>query len=268
MRCYCWIAGDDPSAAAEHASEKVAQGFDAVKMNGSGRLRLLESKREIDAMVARVAAVREAVGDDVDIAVDLHGRASAAVAKEVCRLLDPLHPYFVEEPLVPELTPDYAAICAATTVPIATGERLFSRWDLREVMASGIAVAQPDLSHAGGISECRRIAAMAETYGVALAPHCPLGPIAFASSLQVDFASPNALIQETSLGIHYNQGSDLLDYLVDVSAFDFHDSSLALPTRPGLGIEVDEAAVRRAAEKGHSWRNPVWRHADGSLAEW
>ncbi|WP_028933691.1 galactonate dehydratase [Pseudonocardia spinosispora] len=268
MRSYCWVAGDDPTEAAEHALEKKAQGFDAIKMNGSGSMRALESKREIDAMVERVAAVRAAVGDDFDIAVDFHGRTSAAVAREVCRLLEPLHPFFVEEPLVPEQTADYAAICASTTVPIATGERLYSRWDFRDVLGSGIAVAQPDLSHAGGISECRRIAAMAEVHGVALAPHCPLGPIAFASCLQVDFATPNALIQETSLGIHYNQGSDLLDYLVDASVFEFRDSSVALLTGPGLGIEVDEAAVRRAAEVGHDWRNPIWRHPDGSFAEW
>jgi len=154
-------------------------------------------------------------------------------------------------------------------VPIATGERLYSRWDFRDVLGMGIAVAQPDVSHAGGISESRRIAAAAETYGVSLAPHCPLGPIAFAACLQLDFTTPNALIQETSLGIHYHEGSsDLLDYLVDPGVFEFRDSSVALLTGPGLGIEVDEAAVRRAAESPHSWRNPVWRHADGSFAEW
>jgi galactonate dehydratase len=129
-------------------------------------------------------------------------------------------------------------------------------------------VAQPDLSHAGGISETRRIAAMAEAYDVALAPHCPLGPIALAASLQIAFAVPNFLIQEQSLGIHYNRGNDLLDYLVDPAPFRFVDGHVARPLGPGLGIEVDEAAVRRAAEVGHRWRNPVWRHADGSFAEW
>ena len=170
---------------------------------------------------------------------------------------------------LPELTAaDFERIRTSTVVPIATGERLYSRWDFREVLGSGIAVAQPDLSHAGGIPEVRCIAAMAETHGVALAPHCPLGPIAFAASLQTDFATPNALIQETSLGIHYNAGNDLLGYLTDTSVFDFIDSHIARPTGPELGIEIDEAALREAAEAGQRWRNPVWRQADGSLAEW
>ena len=268
MRVYSWIGGDDPSGLAEHALQRREQGFSAIKMNGAGRMRALESPAEITAVVDRVAAVREAVGDDFDIAVDFHGRFTPAVSRVACQALEPLRPLFVEEPLVPELTADISKITESTTIPIATGERLFSRWDFRDVLGAGIAVAQPDLSHAGGISEVRRIAAAAETYGVALAPHCPLGPIAFAASLQVDFASPNALIQETSLGIHYNAGSDLLDYLVDPSVFSFADSHVARPTAPGLGIEVDENAVRRAAEKGHDWHNPLWRHADGSLAEW
>jgi galactonate dehydratase len=269
MRTYCWVGGDDPAEAAEQALAKKAQGFDAIKMNGSGRMRGLESKTAIDAVVARVAAVRDAVGDDFDIAVDFHGRTSPAVAREACRLLEPLHPFFVEEPVVPELSADLARVCASTTVPIATGERLYSRWDFRDVFGLGIAVAQPDVSHAGGISETRRIAAAAEAYGVSLAPHCPLGPIAFAACLHIDFTTPNALIQETSLGIHYHQGSsDLLDYLVDPSVFEFCDGSVALLTGPGLGVEINEAAVRRAAESPHSWRNPVWRHDDGSFAEW
>lgn len=268
VRVYSWIGGDDPQDLAEHALQRVEQGFDAVKMNGGGVMRSLESRAELANLVARVEAVREAVGDRVDIAVDFHGRFSPAVARQACRVLEPVHPFFVEEPVVPELSVDLEHVTRGTSIPIATGERLYSRWDFRDVLRTGIAVAQPDLSHAGGISECRRIAAAAETYGVALAPHCPLGPIAFAACLQVDFASPNAIIQETSLGIHYNAGSDLLDYLVDPTVFSFSDSSVARLTAPGLGIEVNEAAVKRAAEKGHDWHNPIWRHTDGSLAEW
>jgi galactonate dehydratase len=268
VRVYSWIGGDDPQDLAEHALQRVEQGFNAVKMNGGGRMRSLESRAELADLVARVEAVRAAVGDHVDIAIDFHGRFSPAGARQACRALEPVHPFFVEEPVVPELSVDLEHVTRGTSIPIATGERLYSRWDFREVLRTGIAVAQPDLSHAGGISECRRIAAAAETYGVALAPHCPLGPIAFAACLQVDFASPNAIIQETSLGIHYNANSDLLDYLVDPSVFAFAESSVARLTAPGLGIEVDEAVVRKAAEKGHNWHNPIWRHADGSLAEW
>ena len=271
VRMYSWIAGDEPGEVGEHAAARMEQGFTAVKMNAGGRMRLLESQRQIDAAVARVAAVREVIGPDRDVAVDFHGRVSPALARELCRALEPLHPMFVEEPVLPELSHRLGEICAGTIVPIATGERLYSRWDFDEVLRSGIAVAQPDLSHAGGISECRRIAAMAEVQGVALAPHCPLGPLALAACLQVDLASPNALIQETSLGIHYNHdnaGSDLAGYLVDTAAFDFRDGFVERLTRPGLGVEIDEKAVARAAELGHRWRSPVWRHPDGSLAEW
>ncbi|MGV1009742.1 MAG: galactonate dehydratase [Dermatophilaceae bacterium] len=268
QRVYTWIGGDEPSEAAAGAVQRREQGLTAVKMNGTGRLGQLASVREVDEMLARVAAVREVMGDDGGVAVDFHGRVTPASAREMCRLLEPLRPMFVEEPVVPELTADLARVCSSTIIPVATGERLYSRWDFRPAFAAGIAVAQPDLSHAGGVSEGRRIASMAEAFGVAMAPHCPLGPIALAACLQVDFATPNTLIQEMSWGIHYNVGGDLLDYLVDPSVFAIVDGHVARPTRPGLGIEVDEAAVRRAAQVGHRWRSPAWRLSDGSLAEW
>ena len=268
QRVYTWIAGDEPGDVAEGASERLEQGLTAVKMNATGRLGELATVREIDEMLDRVAAVREVMGDDGGVAVDFHGRVTPASAREMCRLLEPLRPMFVEEPVVPELTADLGRICASTTIPIATGERLYSRWDFREVLGSGIAVAQPDPSHAGGISECRRIAAMAEAYGVSMAPHCPLGPIALAACLQLDFATASTLIQEMSWGIHYNVGGDLLDYVIDPSVFAITDGHVARPTGSGLGIEVNEGAVRKAAEIGHRWRSPAWRLPDGTLAEW
>ena len=129
-------------------------------------------------------------------------------------------------------------------------------------------IIQPDLSHAGGVTEGRKIAAMAEAYDVALAPHCPLGPIALAACLQIDAVSYNAFIQEQSLGIHCNRGSDPLDYLADPSVFACENGFVRIPQGPGLGIDIDEDHVIRRAAEGHRWRNPVWRHADGSLAEW
>ncbi|MFL6074991.1 MAG: galactonate dehydratase [Mycobacteriales bacterium] len=268
VRVYAWIGGDDPSEVADLARAQVEAGFTAVKMNGSGAMAPVDSPAAARGVVDRVAAVREALGDRRDVVVDFHGRLSTAMARRVLPLLEPLFPLFVEEPVLPEYSRDLRPVVECTTVPIGTGERLYSRWDFRDVLPTGIAVAQPDLSHAGGISETRRIAAMAEAYDVSLAPHCPLGPIALAASLQIAFAVPNFLIQEQSLGIHYNRGNDLLDYLVDPAPFRFVDGQVARPLGPGLGIEVDEAAVRRAAEVGHRWRNPVWRHADGSFAEW
>jgi len=137
------------------------------------------------------------------------------------------------------------------------------------VLAEGyVDVVQPDPSHAGGITETRKIAVMAEAYDVALALHCPLGPIALAACLQLDAVCYNAFIQEQSLGIHYNETSDLLDYLRDRAVFDYREGWVAIPQGPGLGVEIDEEVVARAAAVGHRWRNPVWRHADGSFAEW
>jgi galactonate dehydratase len=189
------------------------------------------------------------------------------MARRLLPMLEEVQPLFVEEPILPETQGSaLASLVACSGVPIATGERLYSRWDFKPVLDAGVAVLQPDPSHAGGISELRRIAALAEIYGASLAPHCPLGPISLASALQVAFATPNFLIQEQSLRMHYNVGTEYTDYLADPRPFTFVDGYASRPLGPGLGIEIDEEQVRAAA--GHRWRSPVWRHADGSFAEW
>ena len=158
---------------------------------------------------------------------------------------------------------------AGTSIPFALGERLYSRWDFKLSFERGIAdIIQPDLSHAGGISEVRRIAAMAEAYDVAVTPHCPLGPLALGACLQIAACTPNHALQEMSLGIHYNQGHDLLSFVTNPEALTPLEGALPIPTAPGLGISIDEAAVRAAAATPHRWRNPVWRAADGGFAEW
>ncbi len=267
-RVYSWIGGDEPQEVADQAREQTEVGFTAVKMNASGRAEPIETPGRTQAVVDRVAAVREAIGPDRDLVVDFHGRMSTAMSRRLLPLLEPLSPLFVEEPSLPEYSRDLARLAGHTTVPLATGERLYSRWDFRDILTTGVAVVQPDVSHAGGISEVRRIAALAETHDVSLAPHCPLGPIALAASLQLAFATPNFLIEEQSIGIHYNGENQLLDYLVNPDIFRFVDGYASLPPGPGLGIEIDEAAVRRADEIGHRWRNPVWRAPDGSFREW
>lgn len=268
VRVYTWARGASVEELCEDAQSKVAAGFDAVKCTIGDQFRHLESAAAIRAVVARIERLREAVGDAVDIMIDLHGRLSIPMARRILPLLEPAMPFFVEEPVLPEFSRDLRAVTAGTTIPVATGERLYSRWDFRDVLPTGIAVIQPDVSHAGGISEVRRIAAMAETYDVSLAPHCPLGPIALAASIQIGFASPNFLIQEQSLGIGYHADQSLYDQFVDPAAFRFHAGYLDRPTGPGLGIEVDVDAVRHAAQTGHRWRPPIWRHPDGGLAEW
>ena len=268
IRVYSWIGGDEPSAVAENAIMQKEAGFTAVKMNASGRLARLDTLGATRDIVARAESVRSALGDEHDFAMDFHGRFTVAQSKRVMAELEPFHPLFVEEPVLPEYGGRLSDVTASTNIPIACGERLHSRTDFLRVLQAGIAVAQPDLSHCGGISEGRRIAAIAEAFDVSFAPHCPLGPIALAASMQVAAASQNFLIQEQSLGIHYNVGAELLDYLVDPAPFEFVDGYVRVSTAPGLGIEVDEAAVRRASDISTRWHGPVWTQVDGSFAEW
>ena len=269
IRVYSWIGGDRPAEVGEAARLARAAGFTAVKMNATEELQYVDSYAKVDAALARVQAVRDATSPDFGIAVDFHGRVHRPMAQVLARELEPYRLMFIEEPVLSENIEALRDVKRATTTPIALGERLYSRWDFKQVLQEGLAdIVQPDLSHAGGISECRKIAAMAEAYDVALAPHCPLGPVALAACLQVDAVSHNAFIQEQSLGIHYNAGHDLLDYVTDQSVFEYAEGFVRIPTGPGLGVEVNEAAVRELARTGHRWRNPVWRHTDGSVAEW
>jgi len=266
VRMYNWIGGDEPGQLADDIARQIEAGFTAVKMNATGRFRRLADRAAVLQVIERVELARSLLGDERDLALDFHGRVSIADAARILPLLAPYHPLFVEEPVLPEYL--HMLNRLAGPVPLATGERLYSRSEFLPVLAAGVSVVQPDLSHAGGISEVRRIASLAETFDAALAPHCPLGPIALAASLQVAFATPNFLIQEQSLGIHYNVGNELLDYLVDRSPFDYVDGYIRRPTGSGLGIEIDETAVRAADKVAPDWHSPVWRHADGSLAEW
>lgn len=269
MKVYCWIGGDTPSDVANEAVSKVEAGYQALKMNGTGAMEWIDSASKIQQAVANLAAVREAVGYDIGVGIDFHGRVHKSMAKVLTKELEPFKPMFIEEPVLPENNEALREIARASSIPIATGERMYTRWDFKQLLMDGyVDIIQPDLSHAGGIWEVRKIAAMAEAFDVAVAPHCPLGPIALAASLQLDFCTPNAFIQEQSLGIHYNQGSDLLDYLEDRSVFEYKDGYVERLTSPGLGININEQKVREMAATGHQWRNPVWRNNDGSVTEW
>lgn len=269
IQVYCWIGGDRPDDTAAAAKEKAAQGYKAIKMNGTAELDYIDSWSKVEAAVNRVAAIRDALGKEFGIAVDFHGRVHQAMARVLMKELEQYNLMFIEEPVLIENIEAFAELRRHTSTPLATGERNFTRWGFKDILTRGVAdIIQPDLCHAGGILEVRKIAAMAECFDVAVAPHCPLGPIAFAASLQLDFGTPNAVIQEQSLGIHYNQGADLLDYLQDKTVFNYKDGSVYRSSAPGLGIEVNEEKVREAAQQGHSWKNPIWRTEDGVVAEW
>lgn len=263
---YGWIGGDRPEHVVEAARRRKEEGFVAVKMNGTDDAGWLDSPRRLDEVAERLASV-QAVG--LDAGIDFHGRLHKGMAKQLAAILEPLRPLFIEEPLLSEHPEGIRQLSQLTTIPIALGERLYSRWDFKPFLeAASIDIAQPDLSHAGGISEVRRIAAMCEAYDVVMAPHCPLGPLAFASCLQIAVATPNFAIQEMSIGIHYNKGADLLTYLSDPAVFAITKGSVAAPVGPGLGVEINEDLVRDAASQPFTWRNPAWRGPDGDLREW
>lgn len=269
IRVYSWIGGDRPHDIAEEAKQRAQFGFTAVKMNATDEMQYIDSFSKVQAVADRIAAIRDVLGYEMDVAIDFHGRVHKPMAKVLAKALEPYHPMFIEEPVLPQNNEALRDIAMHADIPIATGERMFSRWDFKELLHSGyVDVIQPDLSHAGGISECKKIAAMAEAYDVAVAPHCPLGPIALAACIQLDACTPNAFIQEQSLGIHYNKGSDLLDYLKDPAVFAYKDGFVDLPKAPGLGIEIDEERVIAAGAEGYEWKNPVWRNVDGTVAEW
>jgi galactonate dehydratase len=269
IKVYSWIGGDRPADVVKNANETVQKGFSAVKMNATEELQYVDSFEKIDRAVHRIAAVREAVGISIGIGIDFHGRVHKPMAKTLAKELEPFHPMFIEEPALPENNELLRDIANHVSIPIATGERMYSRWQFKNILKEGyVDIIQPDLSHAGGITECKKIFSMAEAFDVAVAPHCPLGPIALAACLQVDATCHNAFIQEQSLGIHYNQGADLLDYIKNKNVFDFKDGYVKIPEGAGLDIEIDEEHVRKMEAVGHDWHNPVWRHRDGSVAEW
>ena len=269
IKTYSWVGGDDPADESLQIQQLLESGWDTFKLNGCGRLKMVDDFRAIDKVVARIARIRDDFGNNVDFALDFHGRVSVPMAKVLLKELEPCHPLFVEEPVLPEHAEQYPILCQKTSIVLAAGERMYSRFDFKRVLESrGLGIIQPDLSHAGGISECMRIAAMAEAYDVGIAPHCPLGPIALAACLAVDFVSYNAVIQEQSMGIHYNGGTEFMDYVVNKEDFAIDGGYIKPLPKPGLGVEIDEAVVIEAAKRGTEWRNPIWRHDDGSISEW
>lgn len=269
MKTYSWVGGDDPAQESQQMRTLMENGWDTFKLNGCGRLQMIDGHRAVDKVIERVATIRGDLGSSVDFGLDFHGRVSVPMAKVLLRELEPYRPLFVEEPVLAEHAEQYSELSRGTSIVLAAGERMYSRFEFKRVFeAGGLGIVQPDLSHAGGITECMKIASMAEAYDVALAPHCPLGPIALAACLAVDFVSYNAVIQEQSMGIHYNKGAELLDYVVNKDDFKITDGYIKPLTKPGLGVEIDEERVKEMAKEGCDWKNPIWHHEDGSIAEW
>jgi galactonate dehydratase len=269
VRSYRWAGGDRPENLIEEVLAIRDKGFDAVKFNVCSELQIVDTYAKIDNIIRQLTDLREAVGETMDLAFDFHGRVHYPMARILLKELEPLRPIFVEDAVVSSQIDAMAMLAQATSIPLCVGERLHSRYDFKPVFEKRAAcVINPDPAHVGGISEMVRIGHMAEAYDIALAPHCPLGPIALAACLQVDAVCYNAFIQEQSLGIHYNVGGDLNDYLAPESKFKVTDGTIEIPQTPGLGIIVDEEFVKECAKSDHRWRAPIWRHNDGSISEW
>ncbi|MFT3961475.1 MAG: galactonate dehydratase [Propionivibrio sp.] len=257
MKMYSWVGGDRPADVIAGIRKLQAIGFDTFKLNGCEEMGLIDTSRTVDAAVAVVAEIRAAFGDAIEFGLDFHGRVAAPMARVLIKELEPYRPLFIEEPVLAEQAEYYPRLAEMTHIPIAAGERMFSRFDFKRVFAAGgLSIVQPDLSHAGGITECFKIAAMAEAYDIGLAPHCPLGPLALASCLHVDFVARNAVLQEQSMGIHYNQGAELMDYVLNKEDFQFHDGYMLPPKKPGLGVEVERGAGGRTQQTGAGLAQP------------
>lgn len=269
LQVYSWIGGDRPSDVVEMAQQRWNKGFRAVKMNATSEMHYIDSYEKVDAAVERVASIRDKFGNRMAIGIDFHGRVHKPMAKVLAKALEPYHPMFIEEPVLPENWESFQNIANEVSTPIATGERLYTRWDFKRLFQQGaVDIVQPDISLCGGLMEERKIAAMAEAFDMAVAPHAPYGPVALAATFQVDACTPNVFIQEQSLGIHYNQGFDLLDFVKNKEIFQYQNSFVNIPKKPGLGIEMDEDKIKEVAQQGLVWNNPSWVNYDGTIAEW
>ena len=246
------------------AKERLNDGYTALKYSIIPPIKAVENPANINKHIERFARVRELIGDGVDLAIDFHGRVSPAAANILIEKLKPYNPMFIEEPCLPENVDCMVNIAQKTTVPIAAGERLFGKWQYRELIEKqAVSVIQPDICHVGGIFEGRKLAAMAEMYYMTVAPHNPLGPISLAACIQLDACIPNFLVQE------HPGNPDLSDLGVGYikTPFEIKDGYISVPNGPGLGIELDEEALKDKIYDGN-WSTPRIYHEDGSNADW
>lgn len=246
---------------AEQMKERVKEGYTVIKTGVAKKnpANIVENPRFVKYAIDNFASLRDAGGPDMDIGIDFHGAISPQLAKVLIKELEPYQPMFVEEPCQAQNVDVMADIARGTHLPIATGERIFTKWGFREILEKGAAsILQPDLCHAGGITEGRLIAGMAEAYYAPIAPHNPMGPISLATGLQLAASVPNFLVQEqVTLGEGYLKNPFKLQ----------KDGTVMVPTKPGLGIELDDAQLKDKI--GHDWKNPESYNAlDGSVVDW
>ncbi|MEZ4863512.1 MAG: galactonate dehydratase [Caldilineaceae bacterium] len=236
-------------------------GYTAFKAGPGGKWRGHEPPAVIDAFVKRAYLMREWVGPEVELAFDFHGKMTPGLAVEICHELKGMRPMFVEEPVPQENVDALKHVSDHVPFPIATGERLLSRWEFRQVFEKqAVSYIQPDGSHAGGITELKKIANMAEVYYIHTMPHCAIGPVALTACMHVDAVTPNFLIQE-SVGP---------DWLVDVveTPWQVKESYIDLPTQPGLGFTINEREVQKQHSYTEELGGEFFYDQDGSVADW
>lgn len=273
VRTYAWVGGDRPHGLVEDIQRRLDQGYSMVKLNGTDEFDQIASTAAIDDVVSRVGAIRDTYGNRIDFAIDFHGRVHRAMARSLVRELEVFRPTWIEEPLPPGNEATYRDLFGTDRrVPIATGERFTTLAEFLPLLEHRVVdVLQPDVSLTG-IAELVQIARVAEAYDVAVAPHCPNGPLSLAATLQVGATCLAVAVQEQSLGMHYHQGYDglpageMFDYLRDPAPLTPADGFLQVPDGSGLGIDIDDSAVLGS----ESWElaDPTWRLPDGRVTEW
>jgi galactonate dehydratase len=255
------LSDEGLQAARERLDRLQKMGYTAYKSGPGGKWRAHEPPAAIDEFVQRAYHMREWVGPQVELAFDFHGKMTPALAVEICQELKGMRPMFVEEPVPQENVEALKFVTDHAPCPIATGERLLTRWEFRRILEKqAAAYLQPDASHAGGISELKKVANMAEAYYVHLMPHCAIGPVAFSACLQVDAAVPNFLIQEQ---VDPCLGDGLLEQDWQVV-----DGFVELPQKPGLGFEIDRSAAERNIAYREELGGEFYHPADGSVMDW
>jgi len=270
VRIYQMINGQNAEELGKAANKLVNNGVKALKINPTTDFHSAERKELIQNTVELISKVDSVVDDEVKIGIDLHGRADKATSKRLVNLLEPYDPMFIEEPVSPEYANYYTNIARNTSIPVATGERLYSRWDFRDLFEThALDIIQPDPSHAGGISETTKIAHVAAMYDVGVAPDQTNGPISLASCIQIDASIQPFSIQEVGFDVTQFEESRFSEYLENPSIFSIENGFIEIPDGPGLGIQIDEDTVREFASVNHvDWSTPIMTDADGSVGEW
>jgi galactonate dehydratase len=269
VRIYRWLTGDNPNDLAEDATNAVDKGYSALGLMALTRPSQIRTREVVSRVNNRIKTVHDAVDDDIDIATDFRGRVSTSVARQLLSKLEQYDLMFVEEPVHPDHNSNLQEITSGINTPIATGQRMYSRWEFRPLLQSGIVdIVQPAIAHAGGISEVMRIGQMAEAYDVTMMPKCSVGPISFAAGMHVQMALPNAVLQEQHDEFYAGHNNQFFNYLQNDDYFSLADGFVTIEDTSGLGIRINEEHVRNQANKAADWKEPTWHYEDGGVANW